>query len=1152
MSTHGVPSRRAERNARVSPWQGCVIGLASLLGLAFAGIGQRASAQAVWTQLGPEGGRVTAVAIHPVTPTTVYAGTVGGGIYRSTNAGSTWTAVNSGLLDGLDRLPVAVGALMIHPVLPSIIYAGTQGGAGLYRSTDGGQTWLAATSGLPATAVYALAIDPQNPSIVYVGSWGLGVFRSVDGGVSWSGTALTGRFVEALAIDPATPSIVYAGTNTGVFRTADSGANWAAANSGLPGTVPAVRALAINPATPTTLYAALSSGVFRSLDGAATWTATTLAGSIFELAIDPQMPTTILAGARTGMFRSVNAGANWTAINTGLQTFSALDPPYVSAVALNPMTPTTIYVGLRSGGPGVFKSTDSGASWAASNTGMRATGVPAVLIDPSTPSVLYVATRGDGVHRSHDDGATWTPLKAGSGADITALAVNAAATPTFFAGTDEGNVYRRTSGTDIWTRVSTGLPARQVTALATDPAAPAVVYAGTLDRGVYRSLNLGTTWAPLGLANQQIATLAVDPLTPSNLYAGTSHGFFRSTDSGANWTSATTGLSGGALTLVVDPVVPSTLYAGNGFGVFRSLDSGSTWTLSKTGLTLSPVHALAIDPSDTRILYVAGEGGVFCSTNFGVTWYRLSDLSGIEPESMAMPRGTPTRLHLGTFGSSTLGLDLGQDDGDGLPRPWEIDFALSPHSGTGTEGAAGDPDGDGRTNAEELALGTHPRGTFTRYLAEGATGAFFSTQLALANPATVARSVLLRFLRRNGQVVRHVETLRPLTRLTIDVATVDASLASEEFSLVLEADGPVALDRTMSWDRTGYGSHTETAVEAPSATWYLAEGSTAGLFDLFYLLQNPGNTVSEVRITFLRPLGAPVVRTFSVPATSRFTLWVDRIAELASTDVSAVIEVTSGPAIIVERAMYLSGMRAFEGGHESAGVTATATTWFLAEGATGPFFDEFVLLANPNAAAAQVRATYLLPSGATVVKHYVVPATSRRTVWVDFEDPQLADTAVSVQVESTNGVGIVVERAMWWPGPAADTWVEAHNSAGSTRTAARWVLGEGEVSGSPGGSTSVDTFILLANTSTAPGTVRVTLLFESGQTTAREYPVNASSRFNVWVRNDFPLAASRRFGAVVESLGATPLDLVVERALYRTSEGVTWSGGTNALAMPLQ
>jgi hypothetical protein len=152
-------------------------------------------------------------------------------------------------------------------------------------------------------------------------------------------------------------------------------------------------------------------------------------------------------------------------------------------------------------------------------------------------------------------------------------------------------------------------------------------------------------------------------------------------------------------------------------------------------------------------------------------------------------------------------------------------------------------------------------------------------------------------------------------------------------------------------------------------------------------------------------------------------------------------------------------------------------------------------------------------------------------------------------VTATNGVPIIVERTMWWPSPVmtASFWTEAHNSAGATATGTRWALAEGEV----GGAASAETYILIANTSASAGQARVTLYFDDGTSAQRTVPLAARSRTNVAVSSQFAEAAGRRFGAVIESLGATPAQIVVERAMYTSPGGVVWAAGTDALATRL-
>jgi hypothetical protein len=373
----------------------------------------------------------------------------------------------------------------------------------------------------------------------------------------------------------------------------------------------------------------------------------------------------------------------------------------------------------------------------------------------------------------------------------------------------------------------------------------------------------------------------------------------------------------------------------------------------------------------------------------------------------------------------------------------------------------------------------------------------------------------------------------------------------------MESDVQVVLDRTMRWDQVSrFGAHAETSSAAPSLTWYLAEGATHGSFDLFYLLQNPSQTVAaQLEIKYLLPSGVPIVQNRTVPPNTRATVYVDQQPGLASTDVSGVITSLNGVPIIAERAMYASAAGTFAAGHDSAGVTSPSLAWFFAEGATGNFFDTFLLLANPNASQADVHATYLLPSGQTVTKDYAVPANSRRTINVQLEDTRLAGTAVSTQLTSSNGVSFLAERSMWWPHGQA--WTEAHNAAGATATGTKWAVADGEAGTLPDDTA---TYLLVANTSAFAGTVRVTLLLETGATVSQDFAVAGNSRTSVAIlTTDVPASPDymrvprgTRFSAVIESLGVTPAQIVVERAMYWNANGQFWSAGSDLLATKLQ
>jgi hypothetical protein len=441
-------------------------------------------------------------------------------------------------------------------------------------------------------------------------------------------------------------------------------------------------------------------------------------------------------------------------------------------------------------------------------------------------------------------------------------------------------------------------------------------------------------------------------------------------------------------------------------------------------------------------------------------------------------------------------------------------------------------------------LSASPAALHTLFFAEGASG-IFRTRYLIANadpdhtvPAT------LHFLNDDGSEVTRAVEVPARGRITVEADDVPG--LSGAFALEIRSEAPLAAERVVDWFGGTVGSHAERAIEAPATDWYFAEGATVAPFDVFYLLANPSDTAVTVEATFLRaaPL-APVIRTYSIPARSRHTVWArHEDPALAQAEFSAAFRATL--PIVAERAQYTLQDGHFRGGHAAAGSSRLATDWYFAEGATGAYFDTFLLLANPSSWVADVVVTFLLPSGDRIERTYALPARSRTTVWTDHVDPALADTAVSTRVRVVNGVGIAVERAMWWPFDST-TWREGHVSAGAITTAQRWVVAGGESQSARGD----DTFVLLTNLSDTPGTVRVTLGYEDGgPASSKLFAVGAHSRLNVWPTSDFPESVGRSFAVFVETLGDVAMPLVVESSVYSTRDG-DWAGGRNALATPL-
>ena len=435
-------------------------------------------------------------------------------------------------------------------------------------------------------------------------------------------------------------------------------------------------------------------------------------------------------------------------------------------------------------------------------------------------------------------------------------------------------------------------------------------------------------------------------------------------------------------------------------------------------------------------------------------------------------------------------------------------------------------------------LTIEPR-TLTYMMGEGATGDFFDTQILLANPHQQDVPVTLRFLKSDGTTIEQSRTLSPMSRTTIEVDAIPGLESAELSTLILSPSGmPIVVERTMSWDATGYGSHTEKAFPGPMSDWYFAEGSQ-GWFSTFLLLGNPHAAANVAHVTYFREGAAPLQRDYSLAPTSRHTIDAGQDPELVNQ--SFGMRVSFDQPGIAERSMYFGTDTLWTGGHGAAGVPSPSTSWYLAEGATGSYFATYLLVANPGAGPANLTITYLRDTGAPVTKLHTLQGGQRLTQNIADADPALAATAVGVHV--TSDAPVVVERAQYWPQP---NWIEAHASAGVTDPGMRWGLAEGRV----GGERDYQTYVLLANPGEETANVTVTFLRASGAPVLKTFTVDAKSRLDISVSSvdsHVPELVNESFGALIESTQP----IVVERSLYGTVGGVIWATGTNATATRL-
>jgi len=284
-----------------------------------------------------------------------------------------------------------------------------------------------------------------------------------------------------------------------------------------------------------------------------------------------------------------------------------------------------------------------------------------------------------------------------------------------------------------------------------------------------------------------------------------------------------------------------------------------------------------------------------------------------------------------------------------------------------------------------------------------------------------------------------------------------------------------------------------------------------------------------------------IVKQHVVPPHTRVTLDVGEAdPDLAATDVAA--RIVSDQPIVAERAMYLSrDGEPFSAGHAAAGVTAPAPRWYLAEGATGPFFDLFLLAMNPGPTDTHLRVTYVLPDGSALGRDYLLPAESRLTIYVDAEADRLRNTAVSTIVESVEGTPVVVERSMWWPD---GYWYEGHATAGTTAPARRWAVARTQVRT---GVDAEETYLLIFNPSETTATVTLTFDRFVPQTRLTVLP---HSRATVPLSTLVPTLAQLGLTLSVLAESDGP-EIVVEAAVYTSAGGVTWAAGSVVMGVKL-
>ena len=747
-----------------------------------------------WVPLGPSniGGRVTDVVVDPSNADIVYTGAAEGGVLRSTDGGQHWTPL-------FDQQPsLSIGTLAIDPTNRQILYAGTgevnpgggsvaYGGAGLFRSTDMGDSWSAL--GLEESgSIGRIRIDPTDNQRIFVAAMGhlwegsaqRGVYRSTDGGANWENVLYVGPETGCvdLVMRPDNPDVLlaamwerirqpefyrYGGDSCGVYRSTDGGDSWAEVAGGLPvSTADSGRiGLSLCQDQPDVVHAVYADrigyfdGLYASSDGGTSWARTNdgSLSSVFSsygwwfgnVRTHPRDPQTIFV-LGFDFYRSTNGGSSWSYAGGSMHVdHHGLD----FGSGANPV----IYEGNDGG---LYRSVNGGTSWS-HLPDLPITQVYRAALDAGNPDALYCGAQDNGTCRTlngSQDG--WQFIYGGDGfqplihpEDSSRIWAQYQYGELAYSGNSGSSFSGATSGISGGDRRNWNSP------LVQDPTDPDRRYFGT--NKVYRSTG-NTSWTAVspdltdgphsgnpGQVNGTLTTLGVSPLDGQVIWAGSDDGHVaRTTDGGGSWSDVSTTLPVRWITAVCPSPHQreSALVAISGFRwneplphIYRTTDLGQSWTPVSGSLPEAPVNDLVFDPQTPGRWFAATDVGVFETLDSGGSWHALgAGLPDVVVNALVFQPST-RRLVAGTYGRSFFAIEIG--DGGSQPRlvsgpgplevnpplvrtfdPQNTDTALSQWpayvvEAWGVNVACGDLDGDG---LDEVVTGPGPGTMFGPHL----------------------------------------------------------------------------------------------------------------------------------------------------------------------------------------------------------------------------------------------------------------------------------------------------------------------------------------------------------------------------------------------------------------------------------------------------
>jgi hypothetical protein len=592
-----------------------------------------------WTELGPQTwtytsgwnpgvGRVTSVAVNPSDTTIIYVSSPGGGIWKSSNSGSSWTP----LIDFINSSWMNVFNLYIDPNNTDVIYASLSSG-GVIKSSDAGTTWAATGSGPSGSK--QVKVHPNNSNIVFTAGSG-GLYRSVNAGSSWT-RVYTGS-VEDIEFNPLNPNVLYAAGSAAVIRSADNGINWTTIGSGNGIVATGRTLLAVSPDNPAVVYAVQASGstfgrLYKSTDSGLNYSTVvtgnpsngtnyfgyetsgtgTTGQATYDMAIcvNP-LNVNELHIAGIICWKSVNGGVSFTA-ETAWSYPNSTGYNHADVHALE-WVGATIYSGSDGG---VYKSINRGGDWIDLSSGIGIRQFYRISCAKTDANVITTGAQDNGSSFRRTDGS-WVDWLGADGMDNAISPVNAA----IAIGTSQyGQLYKTTNSGASRTTLTKPSNGNWVTPIVMHPSNHDTFWVGWT--GVYKTVNGGASFTNI---SPTAITVTLDVLTvaPSNtayLYASKGSTLYRTTNGGSSWTSVTAPAS--ITSIFVSKLNPSKIWIScnsSSLRVFESTDGGSTFTNISTGLPSLSARSVVVDEDSAVTIYVGMNIGVYYRDNISNTW----------------------------------------------------------------------------------------------------------------------------------------------------------------------------------------------------------------------------------------------------------------------------------------------------------------------------------------------------------------------------------------------------------------------------------------------------------------------------------------------------------------------------------------------------